>query len=288
MAGGSPLQGTSNHSPPQRGLANCAILARMRTLLTSVGLGLASCSTPELPDRFWMAPILTPIPISALSSRLALPAQLVDASPENDIDALVNESMSVNIGQLQSHGGVTFGTLATTEAGREYEYVATYARYATVAIPHSVKTLSFLPARCSAVFGALGIGVRVRIRMVARESGINIGSLYAIGAAGQDNRLSGVLTIETIGLSSLGAIQLPVPRQIDVAAVHECLETMKDIKAIMGGRPTKAVPHLYTLETAPLWPLHPADDTLWSLIGPESPPASEQPETPSAGSAAGR
>jgi hypothetical protein len=130
-----------------------------------------------------------------------------------------NESVQVRVAQYDAESGVTFPMVAVSVRGGNYEVIVDYAKYRIDRTEDDYVYQS-------------GLGIRLRATIVAFEGGIDISSLYGIGIAAKQSKLSGTLRFETIGLSGRQISPLiPLPSEISIESIQAAMQAAAAIKA---------------------------------------------------------
>ena len=176
-------------------------------------LVLTSCSTfkPSKTD------FVTPIGFQ--------PVAPIDITEQFDQDVVLlaefpNDAVSVAVRKIKEGGSVVYGPAVLSMKGSTYEVKVDYIKYRTQQYPGSEEILRE------------GFGVRMIASIQTSENNIDLGSLYALGVAAEQSKLTGTLTMETMGISGETITPLiPIPSKIDVSTIQNVLQAAAAIKS---------------------------------------------------------
>ena len=180
-----------------------------------------------------------------------LPVQIETTAPPSNtqiLSVLPDETMRIAIGEIQSNGGVTFGTATTGVAGRTYVVVLDYIKFQTqsflaeVAGSGTSKTVTGSsprkmpnqPAQSKATIVPvyLGVGLRLTANVNIREGSVDLGNLFALGVAAQAKQVTGTMVVQTLGVSGQNISTLiPMPGEINPTTIQNAIMALGAIKA---------------------------------------------------------
>lgn len=159
------------------------------------------------------------------------------------IDALPDETMRIAIGTFDAGGNVHFGTASAGIQNQRYVVIVDYMKFQTLALPVRVdysasdtaKVASITVDSSSAsnwvVPTYVGVGLRLTANISVLKDTVNLGSLIAIGAAAQSNRVSGTLVVQTLGITGPSISPLiPLPSDISAASIANAIAALGAIK----------------------------------------------------------
>jgi hypothetical protein len=187
-------------------------------------------------------------------------------TPENKSNRILNslpdETMRLAIGEITRDGGISFGSAKAGFKGKSYIVILDYMKFTTLSLPvqrfnkfdvlildafmgksdNKVKTNS--PDNHShgetnkdsnstfIVPVYIGVGVRLTANITVNEGKIDLGNLFALGAAANTQKISGTLTIQTLGISgeSISTI-IPMPSEINPTTIQNAILAIGTIKA---------------------------------------------------------
>lgn len=213
--------------------------ARAVILLSATAL-ISGCST-------WTAPATLGDPVSAPSYGYnpidSLPVTVYPPHADRDqkLQALPDETMRLAIGQVNAKTGVTFGPATAGLAGNSYVVILDYTKFTTKSFGVKKTPLEGDGVSLSVTKDPnpdfvvpvyVGVGLRLTANVSVKEGSIDLGNLFALGAAGQAKQISGTLVIQTLGLSGEGVSALiPIPGEINPTTIQNALMAIGAIKA---------------------------------------------------------
>ncbi|MCQ6958583.1 hypothetical protein [Mucilaginibacter aquariorum] len=78
----------------------------------------------------------------------------------------------------------------------------------------------------------IGVGLRIQASITVLGDSVNLSSLYSIGAAASQHKLSGTLIIQTLGISGEDISPLmPLPDQINESTIQAAMQSLATIKS---------------------------------------------------------
>ncbi|PHX05153.1 hypothetical protein [Vibrio splendidus] len=189
-----------------------------------------------------------------------LPVNIVATSgkpPTNQelLESLPDETMRIAIGELDSKGSLTYGPATVGVAGNSYIVILDYMKFNTNALPVIVtsndfgqKSASLTKDRNQAnviVPTYIGIGLRMTANIKVNKGKINLGSLFALGAAAESKQISGSMVIQTLGISgeSISSI-MPMPSEISSTTIQNAILALGTMKAKMYDDDTHITPRV--------------------------------------------
>ncbi len=154
---------------------------------------------------------------------------------------LQNEAVSVQITTYNSSGEIIYGPASVTGEKGSYTVIMDYVKFTTLKIPND-------QGGCDG-FAKVGVGLRIRANIETRKKGLNLGGLFAIGLQAEQNKLSGTLTIDVIGMESKEVTSLiPLPSEISPASIQSVLQSMAAIKAQLYNSETRLYPQIVAVK----------------------------------------
>lgn len=185
-------------------------------------------------------------PIDPLPVEIKLEGQ-AKLTNKHLLNALPDETMRIAIGEFNSKGGLTFGTASTGVEGNNYIVVLDYIKFSTNPLPvvlqkeqknNMTTTKAFLTEDLNQanviVPTYIGIGLRMTANIKVLKGDVDLGSLYALGAAAEAKQISGSLVIQTLGISgeSISSI-MPMPSEISSSTIQNAILALGTMKAKM-------------------------------------------------------
>lgn len=174
--------------------------------------------------------------------------------------ALPNETTRIAIGEITASGNVEYGLARVGVEGRSYEVVVDYIKFTTETFAASVSTdtgtriATLAPTDGQAdpasrpdarVPVYIGVGLRMTASITVHEGTVDLGNLFAIGAAAQARRASGTLVIQTLGVSGSNITPLlPMPGKIDDTTIQNAMVALGSIKSKLYEDGTDVVPRV--------------------------------------------
>lgn len=93
----------------------------------------------------------------------------------------------------------------------------------------------------------VGIGLRIQsnVTILSDSLNINLGSLYNLGVAASQNKLSGTLIIQTLGISGTQiSSAIPIPDKINESTIQNAITSLATIKSKIYDKDTKIYPQV--------------------------------------------
>ena len=181
------------------------------------------------------------------------------------LETLPDISVRFAVASFDSSGGLTYGPAKITIQGNNYRAILDYVN--VDAIPVSLWVTAIIdskPIRISDIKGKagadyyevlintpdakptydeselitvpvyVGIGIRVSAEITALEGGVSLTSLGAIGLEAQSKRLTGTLTVQTLGITGESvATSLPLPSKLDQTTIENSILSIGSNRAIV-------------------------------------------------------
>ncbi len=80
----------------------------------------------------------------------------------------------------------------------------------------------------------IGVGLRLTASVIVKEGTVNLSSLGALAAAAEAGKLSGSLTVQTLGITgNKVSTSLPIPSEINQTTIQNAILSLGSIKAIL-------------------------------------------------------
>lgn len=144
-----------------------------------------------------------------------------DASNKNVLKLFPNESSRVYIEEFdQKKGFNAAGIVSLSKKDKLYVVTIDYLKYRTDRIDMNVFVSGF------------GLRMRAKIKTTNKGGGINLSSLYALGLAASENKLSGSLEFDSIGVTGAEITPLvPIPSNLSMESIATAMQALASIKA---------------------------------------------------------
>lgn len=184
--------------------------------------------------------------------------------PEEILGFLNNETVLVSIGELNREGSISYLPITMSKKNTSYKVTMDYMKYATLA---QISENKFIGSK------RVGIGLRLISLITTAESGINIGDLYSIGLAAKENKLSGTLIIEVIGIKSKEVTTLiPLPSEINQTTIQNAMQALATIKSKIYDEETRLYPQVMAIKKYQKEEIEVARNNDNTDVNPESKP----------------
>jgi hypothetical protein len=187
------------------------------------------------------------------------------------LQALPDISVRYAVGSFDGKGNLSFGPVQITTRGSYYRAILDYVNVDSIPVTFSIKAIrdgrpisinelnsrnllpdhyevsrvdqgSIAPRKFHDDNGAMlvtipvyvGIGMRIQADITAIEGNVPLTSLGVIGLEAQARKLSGTLTVQTIGISGEpAATSLPLPGRLDQTSVENAILALGSNRAVV-------------------------------------------------------
>ena len=211
--------------------------------------GAACATTPRVPNTLGDARNAQAYGYTPLDP---IPVQVEGNPAQADLlKALPNETVRIAIGEVGAKGGLTFGTAKLGAEGRSYEVILDYIKFTTKSFGANIKeadgirtaTLVDTTQTQEIVPVYAGVGLRLTASVHIRKGSVDLGNLFAIGAAAEANQLTGTLVVQSLGISGAEVSPLiPMPGKIDDTTIQNAILALGAIKAKLYDNGTDITP----------------------------------------------
>ena len=223
-------------------------------VMTTIFNGCASWSIPTTQGDLKNAQNFGYHPIDPIPVTLDLKDASKPYTNKQLLDALPDETMRLAIGQFDGKAGLTFGTAVAGTAGNNYVVILDYIKFNTNSLPvvlekqQSSTKASFVPEEPdpdALVPTYIGVGLRLTANIAVIKGSVDLGNLFALGAAAESKKISGSLVIQTLGISGENVSSvIPMPSEINPSTIQNAILALGTIKAKMYGADTKITPRV--------------------------------------------
>jgi hypothetical protein len=127
----------------------------------------------------------------------------------------------------------------TGEVG-EYRVIVDYVQYRAENLKDDKGTVLGV--------GRVGVGLRIQGEVITRKTGVDLGSLMAVGVAAKLGQIQGRLSVAALVMSSPEITALfPLPSVIDETSIQRALEAIAVITSKLGDTATTLTPQFVTV-----------------------------------------
>jgi hypothetical protein len=159
-----------------------------------------------------------------------------------------DETMRLAIGQIDVKGDISFGTAKAGYEGSSYIVILDYVKCDTKPLSiifqkdssNNIKNVQVLPENAAPIEGMkssvvplyVGVGLRFTATVKVNKGKVDLGNLFALGAAAEANQVTGTLVIQTLGISGPTVSNLiPMPSQLNTTTIQNAITSLAAIKA---------------------------------------------------------
>jgi len=172
--------------------------------------------------------------------------------------ALPDETMRLAIGEITGEGGIHYGTAKAGYKGKSYIVILDYIKFNTKSFGVKLtetdsgntndKTaeLTENPNDADVIIPVyIGIGARLTANITVNEGSVDLGNLFALGAAANAKKITGTMVIQTLGISgeTISPI-IPMPSEINPTTIQNAILALGTIKAKIYDGKTKITPRV--------------------------------------------
>lgn len=160
------------------------------------------------------------------------------------LEEMPDETIRIAVAKLSRDTGLTFGPALIGVAGDDYIVILDYIKFNTNSFPVKLeikengkvigRVIKKIEATDADTFVPVyvGVGLRITANVKVRKNGVNLGSLFALGVAAKENKVSGTLVIQTLGVSGPEISGLiPMPGEINESTIQNAILSLASIKA---------------------------------------------------------
>ncbi len=193
-------------------------------------------------------------PIDPIPIELNIKNPTLSVSNTHLLNALPDETMRLAIGQFDGKAGLTFGVAATGVKGNQYVVILDYIKFNTNSLPvvleknnTNIKAsiIPNAPEPDALVPTYIGVGLRLTANILVTEGSVDLGNLFALGAAAEAKKISGSLVIQTLGVSGENVTSvIPMPSEINTSTIQNAILALGTIKAKIYANDTKITPRV--------------------------------------------
>lgn len=173
-----------------------------------------------------------------------------DLSKNNDLinTYLPNHNASVVVIKKDESGSLKFLTATLSGDAGSYRVLMDYMKYRIEPIysdANEAGKQEYLGT------GKVGVGLRISADVVTYKTGVDLGSLLALGVAASQGYLKGSLSVDVIGIDSKDVTNLiPLNAVIDESSIQQALQALASIKTKLHDKDVILTPHVIAVRSA--------------------------------------
>lgn len=234
--------------------------------------GLSACSLPsmtlpkslgEINSNYSYIP-LDPLPVA---TRKGNSCAKKDAEFKDLLNALPDNAVRIAIGQYNKNGSLSFGPVQIGVENGNYQVILDYINVDTTRLPFEFyREETLAPNKRHSIYEKLtvenhiianripleeyaaadhkpsayevvipvyvGVGLRLTANISVLKGNVSLSSLGALAAAAQDNRISGSMVLQTLGITGKQVLTtLPLPSELNPTTVQNAIMALGSIKS---------------------------------------------------------
>ena len=152
---------------------------------------------------------------------------------------LPNQSAQVALRSTDIYGKVSYLPASVTYEAGSYEVIMDYMKYL---IEDVIVDSVYIGS------GRTGIGLRIRASVNTKKANLNLSGLANLGVEASKNNLSGLLTVDIVGIDSKDITSyLPLTAKLDETSIQNALQAIATIKSKIWDDDVKITPHLIAI-----------------------------------------
>jgi hypothetical protein len=163
---------------------------------------------------------------------------------------LPNHNASVVVMKKDMSGNLKFMNATLSGDAGSYRVLMDYMKYRI----EPIYSLNEVGTNGQSVYlgtGKVGVGLRISADLVTLKSGIDLGSLFALGVAAKQGEIRGSLSVDVIGVDSKDITNLiPMNAVIDESSITQALQALASIKAKLHDPDVVLTPHVIAIRRA--------------------------------------
>lgn len=154
-------------------------------------------------------------------------------------DLLPNQSSQVAMRITTAKGEIKYLTTTVTDEAGSYEVLMDFMKYRVQDVTDINGVLGN---------GRIGIGLRVKATVVTNKANLNISGLSGLGVEASNNHLTGLLSIDIIGIDSKDITNyIPLTAKLDETSIQNALQAVATIKSKIWDNNVNITPHLIAI-----------------------------------------
>lgn len=225
----------------------------LRLLLLIVTFAVSGCATqfpvpdtlgdPKRASNYGYHP-LDPLPVTLTIDK----AKALEAMPD--------ETIRIAVGTVSADGGISFGPAKIGAEGKNYVVVLDYIKFGTDSFAvtlsekdqkgNRIATLVPTAQQANAIVPVyIGVGLRLTASIYVKKGSVDLGNLFALGAAAKAQQVSGTLIVQTLGVSGSEVSGLiPMPGEVSESTIQNAILALASIKAKIYDNKTSITPRV--------------------------------------------
>jgi hypothetical protein len=154
-------------------------------------------------------------------------------------DLLPNQSAQIAMRTNDLTGKVNYLTASVTDKAGSYEVIMDFMKYRIEDVYDKYEV---------AGSGRIGIGLRVKAKVITYKANLNLSSLANLGVEASNNHLTGLLSIDIIGIDSKDITNyIPLTAKLDETSIQNALQAIATIKSKIWDANVKITPQLIAI-----------------------------------------
>lgn len=162
------------------------------------------------------------------------------------LNALPDETMRLAIGQVSKSGGLKFTVATAGVEGNSYVVILDYIKFNTNSFNVQLQKENQFEMKATLLDDSskqqadvvvpvyIGIGLRLTANITVIKGSVDLGNLFAIGVQASAQKISGTLTVQTLGISGENISgSIPLPSEINATTIQNAILALGTIKAKM-------------------------------------------------------
>lgn len=152
---------------------------------------------------------------------------------------LPNQSAQVAMRTTDLMGKITYLTASVTDQAGSYEVLMDYMKYRIEDVSNNSGIVGS---------GRIGIGLRIKASVITNQANLNLSSLVNLGVEASSKHLTGLLSIDIIGIDSKDITNyIPLTAKLDETSIQNALQAVATIKSKIWDNNVKLTPHLIAI-----------------------------------------
>ncbi len=174
------------------------------------------------------------------------------------LEAMPDETIRIAVATVSGDGGLTFGPAKIGVEGKNYVVILDYIKFGTESFGVKLSQKDGKGERIATLVEVskaseadvvvpvyVGVGLRLTADVYVKKGEVNLGSLFALGAAAKAEQVSGTLVIQTLGVSGPEISGLiPMPGEISESTIQNAILSLASVKAKIYDSKTSITPRV--------------------------------------------